>query len=56
VHVSWGAVAVVVCFGLVGALIYWLSRPKPTPAEACAKIELQQLTKCAQAIREAQPK
>jgi hypothetical protein len=56
VHASWGVATVVACFGLLGALIYWLSRPRPTPAEACAKIELQQLTKCAQAIKEALPK
>jgi hypothetical protein len=56
VHASWGVAAVVSCFGLAGGLIYWLSRPQPTPAEACAKLELQQLSKCAQAIREALPK
>ena len=56
VHATWGAVAVVACFGFLGALIYWLSRPQPTPAEACAKLELQQLTKCAQAIKEELPK
>jgi hypothetical protein len=56
VHASWGVVTVIARLGLVGALIYGLSRPQPTPAEACAKLELQQLTKCAQAIGEALPK
>jgi len=55
-HASWGVVAVVACLALVGALVYWLSRPPPTPAEACAKLELQRMSECAQAIREALPK
>ena len=37
VHACWGVVAVVSCFGLVGGLVYWLARPQPTPAEACAE-------------------
>jgi hypothetical protein len=54
-HASWGAAAAIAFLCLVGALIYWLSRPPPTPAEACAKLELQQLAKCAQSIRYALP-
>jgi hypothetical protein len=53
---TWGVVAVAAFLILVGSLIYWASKPGPTPREACAKLELQQLAKCAQAIREAMPK
>jgi hypothetical protein len=56
VYATWGAASVAGCLVLVGTLIYWASRPGPTPSEACAKIEFQQLAKCAQAIREALPK
>ena len=55
-YATWGVVAVAGLLSCVGALIYWASRPEPTPSEACTKIELQQLTKCAHAIREALPK
>jgi hypothetical protein len=55
-YATWGVVAVAACFVIVGSLIYWASKPGPSPTEACAKLELQQLAKCAQAIREAMPK
>jgi hypothetical protein len=55
-YATWGVVAVAACFVLVGSLIYWASRPGPTPTEACAKLDLKQLAKCVQAIREAKPK
>lgn len=54
-HASWGFVAAIAFLCLLGALIYWLSRPPPTPAEACANLELQYLSNCAQAIRDAWP-
>jgi len=55
-YATWGVVAVATCFVLVGLLIHWTFKPEPTPTEACAKLELQQLAECAQAIREAMPK
>ena len=55
-YATWGMVAVAACFVLLGSLIYWASKPGPTPAEACSKLELQHVAKCAQAIREAMPK
>ena len=54
-YASWGVIAVTGCVALMGAIIYWASLPRPTPAEACAKIKMQQLAKCVQAIREALP-
>jgi hypothetical protein len=56
VYASWGVIALSAWIVLVASLIYWASTPEPTPAEACAKIELQQLAKCAHAVREAMPK
>ena len=53
---AWGVVAVAACIVLLGAIIYWALAPQPTPAEACAKIELERLANCARAIREALPK
>ena len=55
-YATWGIAAVAGLLALVGAIAYWASRPELTPREACAKLELQRLAGCAQAIREAMPK
>jgi hypothetical protein len=55
-YASWGLVAVVISFVAVAALIYWIAKPSPTPAEACSKLEWRQLSDCARAVREALPK
>jgi hypothetical protein len=55
-YASWGLVAVVISFLAVAALIHWIVKPVPTPAEACSKLEWRHLSDCARAVKETLPK
>lgn len=51
-YASWGIFAVACTFTLLALIAHRLLAPGPTPAEACARIELRQLSGCVQAVRE----